>query len=149
MNQLFVKQSINQSYAIRNNVGNKQAMHDAIWAIYFHSIISTKEPLSSQHRYFPTGDGTWCRYWKSQKDQSITYSNSKRLPEVFLAELLPIFSRLTADSLLDRCLQGLTQNQNESLNGLVWSICPKTRFFFQSVQLWCISYSFTLCFLKK
>jgi len=129
-------------------------MHDAIWAIYFHSIISTKEPLSSQHRYCPTGDGTWCRYWKSQKDQSITYSsitysNSKRLPEVFLAELLPIFSRLTADSLLDRCLQGLTQNQDESLNGLVWSICPKTRFFFQSVQLWCISYSSTLCFLRN
>ena len=29
---------------------------------------------------------------------------------------------------MNRCLQGLTQNQNESLNGVLWSICPKNIF---------------------
>ena len=30
--------------------------------------------------------------------------------------------------MLNRCLNGLTQNQNEAINGALWSICPKTRF---------------------
>ena len=30
------------------------------------------------------------------------------------------------DNLLIHCLQGLTQNQNESVNNMLWSICPKT-----------------------
>ena len=35
---------------------------------------------------------------------------------------------MSSDELLNRCLQGLTQNQNESINGFLWGICPKTRF---------------------
>ena len=45
-----------------------------------------------------------------------------------MEELNPIFTRLSKDDLLSRCLQGLTQNQNESVNGQLWSRCPKTKF---------------------
>ena len=51
-----------------------------------------------------------------------------RLPEAFMAELDPIFQRLSKDDLLDRCLKGITQNQNEAANGILWSKCPKTKF---------------------
>ena len=27
-----------------------------------------------------------------------------------------------------RCLRGTTQNQNESFNGMIWSLCPETSF---------------------
>ena len=45
-----------------------------------------------------------------------------------MAELQPIFKRLSDSDLLSRCLLGLTQNQNESLNGWLWSLVPKTTF---------------------
>ena len=39
----------------------------------------------------------------------------------------PIFSHadLGSDTLLGRCLDGETQNANESLNGVIWKRCPK------------------------
>ena len=40
----------------------------------------------------------------------------------------PIFTRLSKDDLLNRCLKGMTQNQNEAANGMLWSKCPKTKF---------------------
>ena len=45
-----------------------------------------------------------------------------------MKELDPIFERLSDESLLTRCLQGLTQNQNESVNAQLWSKCSKTTF---------------------
>ena len=40
----------------------------------------------------------------------------------------PIFEALTRDELLDRCLEGATQNQNESLNSVIWSFLSKETF---------------------
>ena len=45
-----------------------------------------------------------------------------------MEELAPIFARLSKDNLLSRCLKGITQNQNEAINGMLWSKCPKTKF---------------------
>ena len=45
-----------------------------------------------------------------------------------MEQLDPIFTRLSKDELLSRCLKGMTQNQNESANGVLWSKCPKTKF---------------------
>lgn len=36
--------------------------------------------------------------------------------------------RLSEDSLLGKCLQGKTQNQNEVINGMVWERIPKEVF---------------------
>ena len=48
--------------------------------------------------------------------------------DLFLDFLLPIFTRLSDRSLLLRCLPGYSQNQNESLNGIVWSKAPKHKY---------------------
>jgi len=37
-----------------------------------------------------------------------------------------IYEDLTKEDLLSRCLGGFTQNANESLNAVVWTIAPKT-----------------------
>lgn len=39
---------------------------------------------------------------------------------------MPIYKELIAESLLQKCLHGKTQNANEALNGLIWQRCPKT-----------------------
>ena len=41
----------------------------------------------------------------------------------------PIFTRLSSRDMLLGCQRGLTQNQNESLNNLVWSRCLKRLFY--------------------
>ena len=40
----------------------------------------------------------------------------------------PIFLELSHEDLLVRCLHRKTQNQNESLNGMIWSRIPKDTF---------------------
>ena len=39
--------------------------------------------------------------------------------------MLPIYKRLSDPKLLERCLPGYTQNQNESFNHLIWIRRPK------------------------
>jgi hypothetical protein len=40
----------------------------------------------------------------------------------------PIFIRLSSNELLSKCLDGETQNQNESINGMIWNRIPKNIF---------------------
>lgn len=42
-----------------------------------------------------------------------------------IAKLKPEYVRLSENSLLEKCLHGKTQNQNEGLNGMVWQRVPK------------------------
>ncbi|XP_044578703.1 uncharacterized protein LOC123261223 isoform X1 [Cotesia glomerata] len=37
----------------------------------------------------------------------------------------PIYENLSKDELLERCVGGFTQNNNESFNQLIWKITPK------------------------
>ena len=46
----------------------------------------------------------------------------------FFHELSPTFKRLGKNELLERCLRVKTQNQNESVNGQLWSCVPKPVF---------------------
>ena len=41
-------------------------------------------------------------------------------------KIRPVWLRLSENDLLDKCLQGRTQNVNEVFNALVWQRCPKT-----------------------
>ena len=108
--------------AIRANSGNLVPMKTAIWAIFHHTIRSDTETLEEQHKYCPRT--TWCKFWNNRE----MYDDGKRLSSAFIEHLKPIFTRLTKDELLNRCLQGFTQNQNESVNGVLWSRCLKTKF---------------------
>ncbi len=41
-------------------------------------------------------------------------------------EIQTLFAWLSDNKLLEKCLHGYTQNQNEALNKEIWSLCPKT-----------------------
>ena len=99
----------------------------AIWAIYYHIISGpSEETIDIQHSYCPDGPDTWCKYKLDVINGTDVYStNRKCLPPVFRDELLPIFCRLSSSELLKSFAKGLTQNQNESLNNVVWSKCSK------------------------
>ena len=72
---------------------------------------------------------SWCQYQTSKGTQGIkTFQNKPHhLDPVFLGFISPLFERLSAPSLLARCLPGFSQNVNESEDALVWSRCPKSR----------------------
>lgn len=53
------------------------------------------------------------------------FKPSPELPVEIIAELKPIYPRLSEDALLTRCLDGKTQNQNEASNGMIWDRAPK------------------------
>ncbi|KAI4814436.1 hypothetical protein KUCAC02_003632, partial [Chaenocephalus aceratus] len=43
-------------------------------------------------------------------------------------KLIPVYHRMSSDSLLQRMQHGGTQNANECLNSVIWARCPKTVF---------------------
>ena len=47
------------------------------------------------------------------------------MPVAIKKEVEPIFKDLSSEALLSKCLDGLTQNNNESLNAFIWKKCPK------------------------
>ena len=99
-------------------------MKTAINAILHHTIDLPQKSLLIQHKHCAKGEKSWCGFQRDLAKGTKTYKGSNRLPEVFFQHLQQIFSRLSADYLLKRCLLGLTQNQNESL----WSFVPKSQF---------------------
>jgi len=56
------------------------------------------------------------------------YKQKVNLPLSIKNELVPIFKDLSSESLLSKCLHGLTQNANEALNNIIWKKCPKNIF---------------------
>ena len=103
--------------AIRANVGNLEAMKNAVLASFFHCASSEPCPL---HQYCPVGSESLCKY---QQDKN-SYKHGSGLPLIIIAKVKPIYERLSEDGLLETCVHGKTQNQNESLNGMVWQRVP-------------------------
>lgn len=94
-----------------------------------HSSSTDDHP---QHDDCPTGKNGWCFYQQAlsyEKGPPIHLGKSSCFssPQVALA-IKPVYERLTADSLLSRCLRGMTQNANESFHSQVWMRCPNHLF---------------------
>ncbi|CAF1278188.1 unnamed protein product [Didymodactylos carnosus] len=102
----------------------------------FHHLI-VQDNKENQHYYCPDGMTSWCSY---KRDQATNGNEDERkdknwLDPVFLDLLQKMIEDLTLKELLSRCLRGLTQNSNESLNSVVWSILSKSKNHgFSSVQ---------------
>ena len=112
--------------AIRSNVGNLEGMKKAVAASLFHCASSDKRPL---HEHCPPGDSSWCAYQQGKaKGVPNEHKHGPGLPLEVIAKVKPIYQRLSQDDLLQKCLHGKTQNQNESLNGMIWQRVPKEVF---------------------
>ena len=127
---------LSRCYLICDNVGDREKMKRAIYAILDHCRSTDQLP---RHSKCPDGisehHGTrnWCFYNRAiaegRKPESHTEKTMKTaLSETVVCKIIPIFQRLAADLLLDRCLLGRTQNANESLHHMIWEHCPKTTF---------------------
>lgn len=119
---LILKLSSHYGNAIRGNSKSVSEMRRAIWAVWSHTASSDKEPM---HFFCPKGENSWCKYNRAAlNNEHFTHKNTVPLP-VMLA-IKPIFKDLSHPDLLKRCLDGKTQNPNESYNSTLWKYCPKT-----------------------
>lgn len=107
--------------AIRENKGNIKRMREAVWAVYFHKRSCDENPI---HNFCNI---SWCPYLKAQAANQ-PYSHKNNLPVPIMDIVKPIFKDLANTDLLRKCLDGYTQNANESVNSVIWKYCSKTRF---------------------
>ncbi|GFX96895.1 uncharacterized protein TNCV_1996271 [Trichonephila clavipes] len=110
--------------AIRKNLSSVEDMKRAIWAIYFHKLSTQDNP---QHALCPLGEDSWCGYNRSIVTGEF-YIHKHSLPESILLKVKKVFRDLTEKDLLKKCLDGRTQNPNESYNKCIWERIPKTVF---------------------
>ena len=119
-----IRRNVNRTAKTAEETNNSlDSMKDSIMAVLYHCTML--EDSEERHKYCPKGEDTWCLY---QKTNQKVEKQSHYLDKVFLELLKPTFIRLSDRALLFRCLPGYSQNQNESLNGVVRSKAPKHKF---------------------
>ena len=120
----LTKKTINtiQNYygmAIRQNLDNVYTMKKSIFAILFH--CSENKDIEYRHKFCPRSADSWCKYQSNKVTGESSYKEKTSLPLAVRDVLKPIFSDLSSDDLLEKCVHGLTQNVNEALHGVLWS----------------------------
>jgi len=99
-------------------------MRKAIWTTYHHKSSTDDKP---QHQNSPPGKESWCKWRKAEAEDTLAsfrHDNPPLTDEV-LEVIKPIYEDLSSDELLERCLEAETQNNNESLNSLIWTFAPR------------------------
>ena len=121
--------------AIRSNVNNAEAMKRAVMAIFYHSYSTDDRPL---HFMCPADDKSWCKYQRAiVKGEPPPPAKPTIHPDIG-PYVKRVFLDLSEDSLMERCVLGATQNQNESFNSIIWNRCPKTDFASVAVVEMCV-----------
>lgn len=109
--------------AIRENSHSLPEMKNAAMAIWNHTRSTDEEP---HHDLCPTGEDSWCGFQRNMAKGTNAYQHKNPLPAAVADKIKDVFEALSDDKLLSACLHGLTQNQNECFNGLIWQRALKT-----------------------
>ena len=112
--------------ASRQNKGKLYAMKKSVAALIRH--YSENDDDEACHKYCPIAKDSWCKFQGDKLNGTKIYKNTINTPATISDIFKPIFSAedLGADKLLERCLDGETQNVNESLHNVIWTRCPKS-----------------------
>ena len=99
----------------------KNMQNDTMAVLYHSCNIENME----RHKFCPSGKDSWCRFKRTG-----SFGNKDHHPDTIFLELLePVFRRLSSESPLHHCLPGFSQNNNESINSLVWMRAPKQKYY--------------------
>ena len=108
--------------AIRQGKGNVQEMAKAVKATLLHCNSTDETP---RHHLCPAGEKSWCKWQAAQAKGKEYHHHKAPIPESILQLLKPTYDRLGSPTLLEKCIDGYTQNANKSLHSVVWRLCPK------------------------
>ena len=87
----------------------------------------------NRHQFCPRTINGWCGWQSDKIAKKSTYKKKLSLLLSIKSLLAPVFQILSKNELLNKCLHGQTQNNNESLNNVIWKRCPKTVFVSKKV----------------
>ena len=98
-------------------------MSKATFAILDHYSSTPENPM---HDNCPLGAESFCSY---NRDKATGLKTHVPTANPFTTELrdvlLPVFTKLGSRDFLDKCKNTRTQNANESLHHVIWSLAPK------------------------
>lgn len=116
--------SLYYGLAIRRHPECVQSMKNEIWTTFYHKSSTNEKP---QHKNCPTGSSSWCKWQRAAAENTLKGFVHEHPPlnDKVLKVIEPIYTSLSSDDLLHRCLGSETQNNNESLNSLIWTFAPK------------------------
>lgn len=120
--ELITRLSTYYGRALKSHEGDVGEMQKAVMATYRH-VTSTDE--CSDHSLCPAGETSWCRHNAAKAKGEPDPRHAYNLPKDVAEALLPVYTRLSERALLQRCERGKTQNSNESLHSVIWSLAPK------------------------
>ena len=66
----------------------------------------------------------YMRQTSSSKIKWYQHADKPGLPIIIRNKMLPTFMELWDETLLEKCLHGSTQNNNERINGVIWKRTP-------------------------
>ena len=109
-------------------------MQSATKAPLFH--VASNKDHNLHYSHCPIGPDSWCKYNQDHVNETTNYKPGSGLPISIVLKLRPIFEELSNEYLLKKCLHGMTQNQNETFNAMIWSRIPKSTYVsFSQLQL--------------
>ena len=111
---------------IRQNKNDLKNMQAAVRGTLFH-VASSKEN-NWHYPHCPEGKDSWYKFHQDRGNGTSIYKPGPALPLDIVMKLSPIFAELSDEHLLEKCLYRKTQNQNESVNSMIWDQIPKTRY---------------------
>ena len=100
-------------------------MMRAVQATLLHHNSTDEHP---RHHLCPEGETSWCKFNKVKAKGEVFKHTKKPIPEAIVPLLKPIYARLGSRSLMEKCVDGYTQNANEALHHVLWGFCPKELF---------------------
>ncbi|EZA47227.1 hypothetical protein X777_16489 [Ooceraea biroi] len=131
--------------SIIRNSNSVNAMKDAIWATFYHKYSTDENP---QHEKCPPGADLWCKWRQAEINNTLSeYKHPAPLTSEAQEILRPIYEHLSSADLLERCLGGHIQNNNESFNAVLWKFAPKH--IFSSAKIIEISSFLATCIFNE
>ena len=113
--------------AIRQSTGNTvYQLKKTIEAVLFHCPEAAD--LETHHQMCPQTGDSWSKYQSEKLYNTNTNEAKPGIPAIIRETIRSVFISLRDEKLLGKCLHGKTQNNKESLNGLIWKSCPKDVF---------------------
>lgn len=106
------------SLAIQRHPDSLEDMKNEIWASYYHKISTDEFP---QHEFC---NYEWCKYTQNTAAGE-EYTHPPPLDPEIQELVKEVYTSLTDEELLKRCLGKNNQNNNECYNSCLWQLAPK------------------------
>ena len=111
--------------ALRSNVKTVPELKSALLANLVH-VTSCKG--NNFHTYCPQTSDSWCQYHRDYINKTNLYRPGPGIASDVIKEVKTVYRDLTKDADLAKCLHGIAQNANESLNAMFWERAPKSNY---------------------